>query len=222
MEKLKFAHRGLHSKKNGIPENSMAAFERAVHRGYGIELDVRLSADGVPVVFHDRTLNRMTGADGEIESMRLNELKRLTLDGGKCRIPTLCEVLRLVNGRVPLLIEIKSGLLPFTLMRRVMRCLRGYRGRIMIQSFNPLVLLWLRVNAAHITRGQLAHKKRWYDIARFFAKPHFVAYDINEINPRLSKALKKKKIPLLCWNIDIENEKDRKKSYRLCDGMIFE
>ncbi len=102
-----YAHRGLHDRKAGIPENTMAAFRRAVERGFGIELDVQLTRDGEVVVFHDFDLKRICSVEGEVSDFTYKELRALSVDGTSEHIPKLSEVLEMVNGRVPLLVELK-------------------------------------------------------------------------------------------------------------------
>ena len=102
-----YAHRGLHDLSAGIPENSMKAFQRAIDKGFGMEMDVQLSSDGYPVVFHDSTLTRMCGVDKRVNELTLRELKELTLADTQEQIPTFQEFLDLVRGQVPLIIEIK-------------------------------------------------------------------------------------------------------------------
>ena len=101
-----FAHRGLHDNNHQIPENSLAAFQRAVDAGYGIELDVQLSADRIPVVFHDATLSRMCGIDRRVDELTFAELRQLSLGNTKEQIPSFQEALAFVNGKVPLLVEL--------------------------------------------------------------------------------------------------------------------
>jgi glycerophosphoryl diester phosphodiesterase len=129
------AHRGLHAAKDGRPENSLAAFDRACAHGFPAELDVRLTRDGEVVVFHDRTLRRLTGASGRVEDRAAAELRPLRLLGTDQRVPMLSEVLELVAGRVPLLIELKAGAPPTALERAVLVALDGYAGEVAIQSF---------------------------------------------------------------------------------------
>ena len=103
-----YAHRGLHDVSAGIPENSLAAFRRAKEKGYGVELDVFLTSDGHMVVHHDRSLKRICGMDRNIDQMTLEEVRALTLSGTDERIPTLDEVLSLIDGKIPMIIEMKS------------------------------------------------------------------------------------------------------------------
>ena len=132
------AHRGLHDKDT--PENSLAAFSKAIEAGYPIELDVRLIADGTVVVFHDNSLSRLTENDGYIKFLNKEDLKYLTLKDSEEKIPTFEEVLNLVNGQVPLLIEVKNESKVGQLESKVIELLKDYKGEYAVQSFNPYVL----------------------------------------------------------------------------------
>ena len=151
-----FAHRGLHDRTRGIPENSLAAFREAVKHGFGIEMDIHVSKDGVPFVFHDFTLERMCGVSGDAEEKSLSELKALSLLGTKEKIPSLEEVLQLVQGRVPLLVEIKSERPGVSECGIIQAKLDAYPGAYCIESFNPAVLFWYRRHRPRILRGQLS------------------------------------------------------------------
>ena len=137
-----YAHRGLYG--NGIPENSLAAFARACERGVGIELDVQLSRDGVVMVFHDDTLQRMTGCEGRLCEYDAATLQGLSLAGTEQGIPTFAQVLTLVDGRVPLLIELKGESFDTSLCPVLASLLREYEGAYCIESFNPLLLRRMR------------------------------------------------------------------------------
>ena len=134
-----YAHRGLHNGKDA-PENSLAAFEAACQKGYGIELDVQLSRDGKVMVFHDYTLVRMTGCDKKLAELDAEELTALTLGESDQKVPTFAEVLSLVNGRVPLLVELKGENLDTSLCKKVADMLRDYQGPYCVESFNPLLI----------------------------------------------------------------------------------
>ncbi|MBQ5791548.1 MAG: glycerophosphodiester phosphodiesterase, partial [Clostridia bacterium] len=121
-----YAHRGLHG--NGVPENSLLAFGEAVKKGFGIELDVQLSADGVVMVFHDYTLIRMTGKEEKLKNLTAEELQALSLAGTEQTIPTFREVLELVDGKVPLLVELKGEDLNSALCPKVAELLQEYQG----------------------------------------------------------------------------------------------
>ena len=161
------AHRGLW-RGGGAPENSLAAFDAACRAGYGIELDVRLSADGESMVFHDDTLERLTASAGLVEEQTADELKALRLLGCGETIPGLAEVLGVIDGRAPLLVELKTpagqeGLLE----RRVAELLADYAGPVAVLSFNAEALAWLASHAPDLRRGlnaatpaQLANAER--------------------------------------------------------------
>lgn len=225
------AHRGLHDRELGIPENSLPAFARAVEHGKAIELDLHATADNRLVVLHDFQLKRMTGVPGIVEEWTLEDLRKLRLQGTDAHIPTLDEVLELVNGRVPLLLEIKSerlgevGRLEPVLMKR----LASYQGEFILEAFNPEVLVWLHRHAPQYIRGQLGNlddenkQFKFYSRHLMFnplSRPDFIAFDIQKIDYKLRLACKKHGLPLLGWTIRTEAE--LKKADRLCDGVIYE
>lgn len=149
-----YAHRGLHG--NGVPENSLTAFSRAALKGFGIELDVHLTKDGQLVVMHDGDLNRMCGEKGLIEERTLEELSACRLDGTDESVPTLDQVLRLIDGRVPLIIEMK-GETPNTKLAETLNArLEAYGGAYCVESFNPFLLSWYRHHRPDVARGQLS------------------------------------------------------------------
>ncbi|MDE5931166.1 MAG: glycerophosphodiester phosphodiesterase [Lachnospiraceae bacterium] len=185
-----YAHRGLHDNKTSAPENSMAAFRKAVESGYGIELDVQLTKDGIPVIFHDFTLERMCGVQGKVEAFTLEELRKLSLLQTEERIPTLQEFLEMVKGRVPLIIELKIEWTDLALCPVVQKLLAGYKGVYCIESFNPLALLWYRRHHREVMRGQLStnfrHDGNYKSVLHFFlthllmnwaTSPDFIAYN---------------------------------------------
>lgn len=148
-----FAHRGLHDNNHQIPENSLAAFQRAVDAGYGIELDVQLSADRIPVVFHDATLSRMCGIDRRVDELTFAELRQLCLANTQEQIPSFQEALALVNGKVPLLVELKMERLDFDIPREADALLSEYSGDYCIESFHPAALYWYRKTARRFSAG---------------------------------------------------------------------
>lgn len=148
-----YAHRGLHG--DGAPENSLEAFRRACDAGYGIELDVQTTRDGVVVVFHDDNLSRMTGKDALLTDLTLAELKALRLDGTEEIIPTLEEVLTLVGGRVPLLVELKGETKDTSLCAPVAAILQSYDGPYCVESFNPLLVRDMGRLIPEVYRGLL-------------------------------------------------------------------
>lgn len=185
---LYIAHRGLHNNDNGIPENSLLAFSKAIEKGYAIENDIHLTADGRVVVFHDDTLLRVCGTSKRPEDMTLDEIKECSLFGTDQKIPTLEECLELIDGKVPLLIEFKSD----SLIRADALCdaanniLKNYKGKYFIQSFYPFILRWYRKNNPTVLRGQLATAFKGEALHRrllglmlfnFIGRPQFISYE---------------------------------------------
>ena len=150
-----YAHRGLWGGE--IPENSLAAFRRAAEHGFAIELDVQLSSDGEAMVFHDYTLDRVCGVQGKVAQRTAAELVQLPLSSvqSEC-IPTFKQVLAAVDGRVPLLIELKGESGNTALVPAVLKCLADYKGEWCIETFNPLLLRAVRKQAPGVVRGLLS------------------------------------------------------------------
>ena len=154
--KVDYAHRGLHG--NGIPENSLAAYSNAIDNGYGIEIDVQLSSDGEIFVFHDHSAVRMCGIDKKLSEMTAEEIKTLRLADTDEHIPTLAEVLTLVDARVPLLIEVKYYAETTKLCTLLAEALDSYDGSFAVQSFDPRVLRYFKKYRPRFARGQLVAK----------------------------------------------------------------
>lgn len=185
-----FAHRGLHSAALGVPENSLTAFARAADAGYGIELDVQLSSDGIPVVFHDATLSRMCAIDRRVKDLTFRELSALFLANTKERIPSFAEVLSVVNGRVPLLVEIKMDSLDLNIPAKINELLSAYQGAYCIESFHPAALWWYRRHCPKVLRGQLSTHFNVENktlspfqyllgkmVLNIFSRPDFISYN---------------------------------------------
>lgn len=157
LEGVRYAHRGLHDPALGVPENSMAAFRRALEHGFGAELDVHLMADGELAVVHDSSLKRVCGADVYIEDLTAADLPRYPLMGTEETIPLFREVLELFQGKTPLIIELKveRGNAD-ALTDAVMAALAGWNGSYCIESFHPAALLRLKEKYPAVLRGQLS------------------------------------------------------------------
>lgn len=190
-----YAHRGFHGKKNVSPENSMAAFKLAIEKGYGIEFDIQLTKDNIPVVFHDYTLKRVCGINKNISDYTYEDLKDIPLYGSKEKIPLLKDVLNLVNGRVPLIVELKGESSDTSIASIVAPYLDEYKGIYCVESFNPYTLMWYRKNRPNVIRGQLSIrfnskgknlKKKIQDfilenlLLNFRTKPDFIAYNYRD------------------------------------------
>ena len=181
------AHRGFHNKKEGIPENSLLSFEKAIEKNLPIEIDIHLTRDGKVVVFHDDNTKRMCGIDRKVEEYTLEEIKKLKLLSTDQKIPTLEECLELVDGKVFLLIEFKvvDGNAK-ELCKAANEILLKYKGKYLIQSFYPQVLHWYRKNRKDICRGQLSGGFKLKNPAKFLlgkqllnfiGRPDFISYE---------------------------------------------
>ncbi len=185
-----FAHRGLHTKDNSIPENTVAAFDAACNAGYGMELDVRLTKDKEVIVIHDPNLMRPCGVDLDVQDLTYNEILEYGLFGTEFRVPLLTDVLECVEGRTPIIVEIKPCDDSIPLVQKTMELLAPYEGDYCVESFDPAVVKWLRYNAPVVLRGQLSNQykdfeKKGSTLLRFFVsrclfnmmgRPHFIAY----------------------------------------------
>lgn len=207
------AHRGLHTKDESIPENSLEAFEAAVENGYGIELDVLLTADDRVVVFHDDNLERMCGEDCCLEDLTYDELMEFRLARSNSKIPLFSEVLELIDGRVPIVLEIKHGTRNRELNERTYELVRLYDGDICVESFDPFIMRWWRVNAPEIMRGQLSppylQSKQWLNrvyafvlsncLTNFLCRPHFIAYGLEGKKPLTVRLCEKMGAMRFAW-----------------------
>lgn len=233
-----FAHRGLHKNGTDLPENSLPAIKKAVEKGYGIEFDIQVTKDGVPVVFHDFTLHRMCGQKGRVCDYTLEELRKFRLlDCGE-QIPTFKEALEAVDGKVPLIIEMKVEYFDLRVCRAANRLLSNYKGVYCIESFNPLVLLWYRKNRPDVMRGQLSDgfifQKEFrtpvkiapgffiqFLVTNCVTRPDFIAYN-HKYQGNLSRSLVRRlfKGKAAAWTVRSEDELRRAKPH--FDVFIFD
>ena len=156
MEGYHYAHRGYHDGNVAIPENSLSSFQAAIDAGYGIELDVQLSSDKIPMVFHDADLDRICGVEGKIWDYTCQELQAMRLFGTEETIPTLAQALELIGGQVPILVEYKMDKVDTDVCAYSHELLKNYDGPYAVQSFHPFALFWYRQNAKDVPRGILA------------------------------------------------------------------
>lgn len=190
-----FAHRGLYTLDQSIPENSHAAFEAAITQGYGIELDVQASADLDLFVFHDDALARMCGVDGNLEETSAEDVLNLRLMASDEPIPRFSDVLEQVKGQVPLLVEIKTTTRRYETVSKVLDSLKSYEGPIAICSFDPLILLQLKALNPFILRGlnmeASLHKRHFdfktrlvleYGLMNFLIRPDYLSINHTEVN----------------------------------------
>ena len=221
LEGWNYAHRGLHG--NGVPENSMAAFQAALDHGYGIELDIHLLKDGNLAVMHDSLLNRTTGQAGRIEDLTTEDLKHYRLEGTGETIPEFMDVLTLYNGKAPLIIELKpADGNHAALTEAACRMMDTYKGPFCMESFDPRVVNWLYKNRPDIIRGQLTEdyfksKSDLPDYLKFALKhclsnflcvPDFIAYRFADRNSTVSIKLCKKlwKAKTVTWTLKTMEE----------------
>ena len=229
------AHRGFYDES--APENSLLAFQRAIENGYAIELDVHVISDGTVVVFHDHELGRMTGHDGYVKNLKAEDLGNYNLGKTEQTIPTLRQVLDLVNGKTPILIEIKSENTKVGADEaKIYDVLKDYTGEFAIQSFNPFSIEWFKNNAPEIVRGLLCAKfgknmpdrpKSW--IKRYVlrnmlfnkrAKPQFIAYNVLDLPTIDVKNKKCKGLPILGWTV--KSQTQYMEIVKYVDNIIFE
>ena len=188
---LMAAHRGLYEKDQSVPENSLEAFRRAAKEGYGVELDVQLSKDGEVVVFHDDTVDRMTTATGRVDSFTLEELQALPLKGTAERIPLFTDVMAVLDGVSPTIVELKSTKNIGPLCEKTLAILRTLKGPFCVESFDPRIVRWFYKNAPDLMRGQLTESYRCWRKAgknvrqsflmgtlcfNFLTHPQFIAF----------------------------------------------
>ena len=238
--RLPVAHRALHDRAARGVENAPAAIRAAVEAGYAIEIDLQLSADGVPMVFHDEKLDRLTGETGPLNARTAAELGRIPLTGSTDTIPTLAEVLALIAGRVPLLIEIKDQTLVMgptdgRLEAATAAALKDYGGDVALMSFNPHAIARMAQLAPDLPRGLTtsaydtedwaplspATCARLRDIPDYDATgSSFISHEARDLaRPRVAE-LKAKGARVLCWTI--RSAADEALARRVADNVTFE
>jgi len=234
-----FAHRALHDVTDGRPENSRAAIRAAIAAGYGIEIDVQLSADGHAMVFHDYGLERLTGTEGDVRECTAEDLAKVVLLGGTEGIPDLAEVLTLINGRVPLLVEIKDqdgdmGTAIGPLEHATAQALASYDGPVAVMSFNPHSVAEMARICPDIPRGIVTSAYRSEDwplspatCNRLRDIPDydrvgacFISHEVDDLaRPRVAE-LKAQGAMIACWTVTkAEQEREARK---IADNITFE
>ena len=216
--KRPIAHRGLYNNKNVI-ENTIESFELAIKHNYSIELDIVLSKDGEVMVFHDYDLNRLAGLNKLIKSCTSNELRNIKLLETNSVISSIDEVLYKINGKVPILIEIKESFHP-DIEERLFEIIRSYEGEIAIQSFNADSIRWFKENAPFYKLGLVSNNPKLTVEEVFELGVDFLALDINILDSAIIRNLKSEKFQILTWTVDTFEKYE--KSQKLADNCIFE
>ncbi len=220
------AHRGLHDMNDRIWENTLSAFARAIEHGYAIECDVHLTADGVPVIFHDDTLSRLTGTDGFVWQRTAAEMAALRIGGTADHPPRLSEMLDLVGGRVPLVIELKG--IPGHddgLVQAVAAALANYRGKVALMSFDHWLIRQFRQHAPGYPIGLTAWGDQQHEIEAHFAMlAHgidFVSYSVVHLpNPFVTFLREKLAMPIITWTV--RDAEWMNHTFAQADQMTFE
>ena len=225
------AHRGLHKKGTERVENTIPAIKAAIEAGFAIEVDVQLTKDQGVAVIHDHVLGRMTGIKGHLADMTLNEVTKIEITGSNSTILSLQELLDLIQGKVPLFIELKivKKDTPNALPAAMIDSLRAYKGPLAVMSYQPLAIKYFKDYAPTIPRGLVIKAPLnpfmpWMGLfpkyACKIAQPTFIAHDIRTIPNSFTKWWKENGGILLAWVI--KNERDKAKAMRHADQTIFE
>ncbi len=232
------AHRGLHNRAQGIVENMPSAIDAAVAKNFGIEVDLQLSGDGEAMVHHDYELGRLTEGRGELLSKTAAELKTVVFKDTTDRMMTLTDLCNRVDGRVPLVLEVKSRFNgDRKLVARMAQALSSYRGPVVAMSFDPDKVLAIRDLMPEIPRGVVAERRyleeEWTQLPpekvrqmiglrhAFQTRPHFIAYWVNELPapaPWIARHIFG--CSLLTWTVRTTEQQERASRY--ADQMIFE
>jgi len=209
------AHRGFHDLASGAPENTLAAFERAVQEGYPIECDLRLTKDNRVVVFHDDSLERLCGSSQLIEKCDYEELKNFKVQNTSESIPLLEELLELAGSRVPLLLELKVRKFSGELERRVRDLITLFQDTVALQSFHPVSVWWWNRNAPGFLRALVAGDLTGVKLPRWqrvmvenlamlpLVKPHFISYQGTELTRPVLSIID---LPIFAWTAHSQKE----------------
>lgn len=236
--KQPIAHRGYFDNDSPAPENSLAAFQRAIDHGYAIELDTQLTADGTVIVLHDKSLLRSSGVDRNVDDMTDAELAECRLFGSTEKVPTFKEALDLIDGQVPLLVEIKgeAGDDVAAISEATAKLLDEYDGIYVVQSFNPFALQWFMNNRPDIPRGLLAKDFIADGEGQSFvnrialtgmftnvvARPNFISYELKSDGQPTFEAMQAfTDLPCFAWTLKSQEELDQAKAAGF-EGFIFD
>ncbi|MFU8793561.1 MAG: glycerophosphodiester phosphodiesterase family protein [Acholeplasmataceae bacterium] len=226
------AHRGLHTSDGSVPENSRTAFIEAMNAGYAIECDLNVLGDGTVVVFHDNNMLRLCGKNIALNDITYEKMKEIFYLNTTESILTLKDLVELIDGKVPLLIELK----PFgnikQLCENTMALLKSYQGRYALFSFHPKIVYWLKKHHPSVIRGQISSFFKDENMRKFnkylakkmvfnrYTKPDFISYDIHDLPNKYADQAAKKGLPVLSFAAQTQQAFDRIKAHY--DNVVFE
>lgn len=227
-----FAHRGLHNNTT-VMENSMPSFVEALEEGYGIEMDLRMTKDGQIVLFHDDTLARICGSEKTVEELTYKELCQFRLGTTEDTIPLLTQVLEIVDNKVPLILEVKNTCAIAPLCEAIHLILKEYEGIYCVESFNPYIVEWFRINMPYVMRGVLSMRyngqKEFNHLQGFVlsnmllnyrARPHFIAYHHDDVDKISLRVCRRAGAPVFGWTIT--GREEMLPAAKIFDALIFE
>lgn len=229
----KFAHRGLHNISKGIPENSETSFTEAIKNGYGIELDIRLTKDKKYVCFHDQSLKRMAGINKNVNEYSYDELKIINLLDSNETIPLFTDILKIVNSKVPLLIEVKSEKNFKTDLHNFVKIMDSYKGEFAVFSFDPKIVMWFKKNKPSFIRGQITSYFHENDkmprfvkflmkklVSNSLTKPDFISYNLDNLPNKYANKAKKQGLTVISYTARTQAQYDNVLLYY--DNVVFE
>ena len=230
---IKIAHRGLHNVNKGIPENSIIAFEKALKENIAIELDVHMLKDNTFVVFHDDNLKRCCNLDKNIKDLTIKDIKDIKLFNTDYKIPTLSDALDFIDGKVPIVIEVKTDVKAQIICPNLIKILENYKGKYTIKSFDPRMCLWLKKHAPEIIRGLLITdfkkskklnilKKIFISCMLFipYYNPDFLSISLSMLKTKRVKKARKNGYLVLGWTFRYKSDYIKYAHY--CDSYIYE
>lgn len=228
-----FAHRGLHGPVSGHVENSVSAFDAALQKGYGFELDVLLSKDEKAIVFHDQNLLRLTGIDAELCQLSAKEITKIKLSGSNDNIPTLGDTLTSVGHKASILVEIKGAQNKYKeIALAVLKGLKNHNGEIAVMSFYPEIISHFKSSDENVVRGLVATSindgkmpNEFFDLKYQInviqkLNVDFIAYDIRALPNQVTEYCRENDIPVLTWTVRSDGDRERASKYT--DNIIFE
>ena len=225
IKELPVAHRGYHDLNNTVWENTLSAFSRAVEAGFAIECDLHYASDGVPIIFHDEDLERLCNLKGDVRERTSGELGLIAIGGTKDKVPTLKQLLNLVQGKVPLVLELKGREADDEgFAESVLEVLEGYEGKVALMSFDHWLLKDLKELGAPYPVGLTANGNTAEEYATHEKAMElgldFISYYYADLPNSFISRQRDKGIPVITWTV--RDEDARKRTFENADQMTFE